>query len=146
MAVFLLQVPLYTIEEESEDDEDRETLFTRTTNRRIMRSVVSLDMSPDEDGEEDLHSWQDDEEGSNLEQYFITGILQPTAKKPYYRSDMDFDALEEDELPVISREEPSIFKSARLQFASSDNYRMSSDNDMDDLSVSSPSDDESLYY
>lgn len=158
-----LQVPLYTIDEESEDDEDRETLFTRTTNRRIMRSVVSLDTSPDEDDErgiedEDFSSWQEDDQGSNLEQYFITGLLQPAgAKRPYFRADLDFDTLEnDDENPVPAGlmtttdkkedEQPSIFKSARLQFVSSSDYRLSSDNDMDDLSASNPSDDESLYY
>ncbi|OQV21933.1 hypothetical protein BV898_04146 [Hypsibius exemplaris] len=145
-----LQVPLDSIQEESED-EDRESKFTRTINRKAMRPVVSLDMSPDE-ADEDMNGWHMEEEGddgqSDLEQYFITGLLQPTAvnSKPYFRSDMDFDALEEGDVTAAAttvRKEPSIFGSAKLKFAAASDYRLSSD--MDDLSASSPSDDESFY-
>ena len=169
-----LQVPLDSIQEESEDDDGRESMFTRTINRKAMRPVVNLDLSPDDEeappGTNGHDSWPGDgrDEGqSDLEQYYITGLLQSStavgkqARKPYFRDDMDFDAMEEEEedggVETTPREnggegagkavgEPSIFGSARLKFATTrpaDNYRLSSD--MDDLSASSPSDDESFY-
>jgi hypothetical protein len=141
-----LQIPLDSIQEESEDEE-RESKFTWTINRKAMRPVVSLDLSPDEgddDGGEDLSAWHTEEEPingqSDLEQYFITGLLQSSVNKPYFRDEMDFDTLEDENVVVVK--EPSIFGSAKLRFASSE-YRLSSD--MDDLSASSPSDDESFY-
>ena len=145
-----LQIPLDTIFEESEDEEkDSAYAHSGTMTRKSMRQVSDFDdLSPDEleDDKQETNGWHNDvvEEERiqpDLERYFTNGLLQPSSKRPYLKSDTDFDQT----VPVKKPEEPSIFKSARLRFASAD-YRLSSDNDVDDLSPSNHSDDENEFY